>query len=77
MKERPTLIFEQDISGGEHIRIWRYEDGRFSLEHLKPTGKGTTIFCSTFEEAVELWCRREPKMMPPKPRMPRQENSNV
>jgi hypothetical protein len=57
--ETPLPIFEHQTAAGEHVRIWRYKDGRFLLEHVKPTGKGTMIFCPTFEKALELWCQLE------------------
>ena len=54
--ERPVLVFEQDTSG-VHVRIWRYEDGQFLLDRVDPSGKGTTVFCPSFEKALELWCQ--------------------
>ena len=53
--EFPYLIFEQEPRAGEHIRIWREQEDRFSFEHLMPTGKGITIPCSTLSEALSLW----------------------
>ena len=54
--ESPVLVLEREESG-THVRIWRYEDGRYLLEHVKPSGKGTAVFCPSFEEALQLWCR--------------------
>ena len=53
----PHLVFEQHTPGGEHLRIWRQQDGGFSFEHLEPTGKGITISCTTLGEALMLWRR--------------------
>lgn len=54
--ERPVLVFEKDAAR-VHVRIWRYEEGRFLLERVEPSGKGTAVFCPSFEKAFELWCQ--------------------
>ena len=56
MMERPVLVFAEERAG-VHVRIWRYEDGRFLFERVSPTGKGIAVFCPTFEKALELWCQ--------------------
>lgn len=48
------LIYEKQVAAGEHVRIWRQQDGRFSFEHLMPTGKGSTVLCATLQEALML-----------------------
>lgn len=54
-----TLVFEKQTAAGGRVRIWRYTDGRFLLEYIKPDGKATMVFCPTFEEAMNLWCHLE------------------
>lgn len=54
----PVLLIERE-QHGEHVRIWRYEDGRFLMERVHKTGKGIAVFCPNFDEALELWCRSE------------------
>ena len=56
--ESSVLVYAQEVAGG-HVQIWRYEDGRFLFERVKTTGKGIAVFCPSFEEALELWCRSE------------------
>lgn len=54
MDPQPHLLFAQEISG--HLaRIWEYEDGRFLFDWLQATGKGITVFCTSFDEALRLW----------------------
>jgi hypothetical protein len=40
---------------GHLARIWEYEDGRFMFDWLQTTGKGMTVFCTTFDDALQLW----------------------
>ncbi|OGG56349.1 MAG: hypothetical protein A3F84_22235 [Candidatus Handelsmanbacteria bacterium RIFCSPLOWO2_12_FULL_64_10] len=54
-----ALVFENQTASGGRVRIWRYTDGRFLLEYIKPDGKATMVFCPTFEEALSLWCHLE------------------
>ncbi len=61
--EFPYLIFEQEPRAGEHIRIWREQEDRFSFEHLMPTGKGITIPCASLSEALSLWEGFKAKML--------------
>ena len=61
--EFPYLIFEQEPRAGEHVRIWREQEDRFSFEHLMPTGKGITIPCATLSEALSLWEGLKAKML--------------
>ena len=58
---RPVLIYGQEIGAG-HVRFWRYEDGQFLFERVYHNGKGTAVFCPTFEKALELWCHSESKL---------------
>ena len=56
--ERPTLLCARDAPDG-HLRIWRYEDGRYLFEIVGHAKKGITVFCPTFEKAQELWSHYE------------------
>ena len=54
MKHTPRLLFAQEVSG--HLaRIWEYEDGRFLFDWLQSSGKGISVFCGSFRDAVRLW----------------------
>ncbi|GEM_PF-5318115 len=65
-----ALVFENQTAAGGRVRIWRYADGRFLLEYIKPDGKATMVFCSTFEEALSLWCRLDGGGRPSPPNGP-------
>ena len=56
--EKPVLLLDQKASDS-HLRIWRYDDGRYLFERMRPTGKGIAVFCPTFDEAVNLLCQPE------------------
>ena len=56
--KKPVLLLDQKASDS-HLRIWRYDDGRYLFERMRPTGKGIAVFCPTFDEAVNLLCQPE------------------
>jgi len=57
--ETTALVLENPTASGGCVRIWRYPDGRFLLEYIRPNGKATMVFCATFEDALDLWCKLE------------------
>lgn len=63
---QPVLLIERE-DRGEHVRIWRYDDGRFLMERVHATGKGIDVFCADFDEALTLWCRSETDTPPAVP----------
>lgn len=65
--EKSVLIFEQQPAPGAHVRIWRYQDGRFLLEYMKPPSRRMMVFCPSFEEALSLWRQLEGEERPSPP----------
>ena len=53
--EKNVLVYEQQPAPGAHVRVWRYQDGRFLLEYMKPPSRRMMVFCPSFEEALSLW----------------------
>ncbi|MBT3603114.1 MAG: hypothetical protein HN521_08620 [Candidatus Latescibacteria bacterium] len=47
------LFHDQEVSAGEHVRIWQSADGNL-FEHVFPTGHSITIRCETLDEARSL-----------------------
>ena len=67
--EKNVLVYEQQPAPGAHVRIWRYQDGRFLLEYMRPPSR-MMVFCPSFEEALSLWRQIEHGESPSSPDEP-------
>lgn len=56
----PLLLFDELIDKGSSVRIWQCGDQRFLFEQIQALGNHISIFCDTFDDALELWCQRDP-----------------